>query len=426
VVHGKAVVISGTSNNLENQCSAPLNIVVPLKQVASGRVRKAHKVIRISGTTSLNSKDADSLKLECRPSTCGNGIIETDHEICDDHNRSNGDGCNQACQVEPGFVCSGQPSVCVWLGLTPSSTPTVTVTPTRTGSAAPTGTPTTTPTLGPSPTPMPSVSPTATTAGGVPLGNRTFTLGPASAYYSSFLPTLAVGTPAGQMVLAAGSVDGSGHASVTVTGPFYISIAMPLAGMTICSKIESCTGELYCNGGTNVDNTETLDSLAAGLTCVQDGTHNCPDLPTSVCCSNACEGVSVGSGNPVVSATGVNSTDSGAGALLLTCTQRNVTPQKASGVDCSTQDYSAAPAFTQVYTTGSSTAIVRNHCAGLPSSAGNNATVVPQFTKTGEDFDCTNWTLATGPGAFAFSTPAEEPSTLTPSDGSQAGVFSGH
>jgi hypothetical protein len=228
------------------------------------------------------------------------------------------------------------------------------------------------------------------------------------------------------MVLNAGGMDGSGHAAVTVTGPFYISIPMSLAGMTICSKIESCTGDLYCNGGTNVDNTETLDSLGAGLTCVQDGTHNCPDLPTSVCCSNACEGVGVGSGNPVVSATGVNSTDSGAGALLLTCTQRNVTPAGGSGVNCSTQDYSAAPAFTQVYTTGSSTAIVLNHCAGLPSSAGNNATVVPQFTKTGEDFDCTNWTLATGPGAFAFSTPAEEPSTLTPSDGSQAGVFSGH
>ena len=170
---------------------------------------------------------------------------------------------------------------------------------------------------------------------------------------------------------------------MTVTGPTYITIPITLGGMTICSKIESCTGDLYCNGGTNVDNTQTLDSLKAGLTCVQDGTHNCPDLPTSVCCSNACEGVSVGSGNPVVSATGVNSTDSGAGALLLTCTQRNVTPKQASGVDCSTQDYSAAAPFAQIYTTGSSTAIVLNHCAGPASSAGNKASVVPQFAKNG-------------------------------------------
>jgi hypothetical protein len=309
---------------------------------------------------------------------------------------------------------------------TPTLPTTATQTPTRTATATATTSPAPTATSAPAGTPTPSATATPTTAGGPPLGSRTFTIGAASAYYSSFLPTLAVGKPAGQMVLAASGVDGSGHATVTVTGPFYVTIPMSLAGMTICSKLESCTGDLYCNGGTNVDNTQTLDSLKTDLTCIQDGTHNCPDLPTSVCCSNACEGVSVGSGNPVVPATGVNATDSGAGALLLTCTQRNVTPKQVSGVNCSTQDYSAAAPFTQIYTTGSSTAIVRNHCAGPASSAGNKASVVPQFAKNGQDFDCTNWTLATGPGAFGFSTPAEEPSTLTPSDGAQAGIIAGH
>lgn len=226
------------------------------------------------------------------------------------------------------------------------------------------------------------------------------------------------------MTLSAGAPDGNGDAATTVTGPFIISIPIALGATTVCSKIESCTGELHCNGGANVDETETLDSLTPGLTCIQDGTHNCPSgTGTPVCCSNACEGVGKGgSGNSVVSAAGVNpTTDSGPGALLLTCMQRNVTVNKGSGVTCSTQDFSAAKLFPQIYTTGSSTAVVLHHCAG--TKLGDT---VPTFAKTGKNFDCANWTSATGPGAFAFSTPAEEPSTATPSDGSQAGFLSGH
>jgi cysteine-rich repeat protein len=43
--------------------------------------------------------------------TCGNGIIETG-ETCDDGNINSGDGCNSSCSVEPGFNCTGVPSVC--------------------------------------------------------------------------------------------------------------------------------------------------------------------------------------------------------------------------------------------------------------------------------------------------------------------------
>ena len=42
---------------------------------------------------------------------CGDGTI-TPPEICDDGNADDGDGCSALCQVEPGFVCTGQPSVC--------------------------------------------------------------------------------------------------------------------------------------------------------------------------------------------------------------------------------------------------------------------------------------------------------------------------
>jgi cysteine-rich repeat protein len=54
------------------------------------------------------------------PDICGDGIATTSeisdnglNDGCDDHNTTNGDGCNSHCKVEPGFTCSGSPSVCV-------------------------------------------------------------------------------------------------------------------------------------------------------------------------------------------------------------------------------------------------------------------------------------------------------------------------
>ncbi len=42
---------------------------------------------------------------------CGDGLVRL-AETCDDGNGSLGDGCDDTCQVEPGFSCGGQPSVC--------------------------------------------------------------------------------------------------------------------------------------------------------------------------------------------------------------------------------------------------------------------------------------------------------------------------
>lgn len=44
--------------------------------------------------------------------TCGSGTIEAG-EGCDDGNLASGDGCSSVCALEPGFQCSGAPSVCV-------------------------------------------------------------------------------------------------------------------------------------------------------------------------------------------------------------------------------------------------------------------------------------------------------------------------
>lgn len=46
------------------------------------------------------------------PPVCGNGFIQFG-ETCDDMNTTPGDGCSDVCAVEPGYLCSGEPSVCV-------------------------------------------------------------------------------------------------------------------------------------------------------------------------------------------------------------------------------------------------------------------------------------------------------------------------
>jgi cysteine-rich repeat protein/parallel beta-helix repeat protein len=46
------------------------------------------------------------------PPVCGNGIIETPGEECDDGNNATGDGCDSSCQEEPGWNCENEPSIC--------------------------------------------------------------------------------------------------------------------------------------------------------------------------------------------------------------------------------------------------------------------------------------------------------------------------
>ncbi|MDH3589264.1 MAG: myxococcus cysteine-rich repeat containing protein, partial [Gammaproteobacteria bacterium] len=43
------------------------------------------------------------------PAVCGDGQLGTG-EQCDDGNTGSGDGCSSSCQVEPGFICTGEPS----------------------------------------------------------------------------------------------------------------------------------------------------------------------------------------------------------------------------------------------------------------------------------------------------------------------------
>lgn len=53
---------------------------------------------------------------------CGDGIIVSAVEQCDDNNTASYDGCSSTCTKETSFTCSGSPSVCYY-----ASSPTFTL-----------------------------------------------------------------------------------------------------------------------------------------------------------------------------------------------------------------------------------------------------------------------------------------------------------
>lgn len=88
-----------TPNASTNTCGTTFQLTVPLKQTALGTLSRGRKRFRVGAWTSAGILDSDSLRLVCRPSTCGDGAVQR-HEECDDGNRTNGDGCDQACRTE--------------------------------------------------------------------------------------------------------------------------------------------------------------------------------------------------------------------------------------------------------------------------------------------------------------------------------------
>ncbi|GIW44427.1 MAG: hypothetical protein KatS3mg077_1709 [Candidatus Binatia bacterium] len=86
-------------NASPNSCGGLAQLVVPLRAKPSGGLASGRKRFRIRAWTSGGIMDSDTLRLVCRPSTCGDGRRQR-HEQCDDGNRTNGDGCDQACRLE--------------------------------------------------------------------------------------------------------------------------------------------------------------------------------------------------------------------------------------------------------------------------------------------------------------------------------------
>ena len=57
--------------------------------------------------------DEDGVGDACDPATCGDGV-RGPGEVCDDGNRTAGDGCSLTCTIDPGFTCDGaMPDVCI-------------------------------------------------------------------------------------------------------------------------------------------------------------------------------------------------------------------------------------------------------------------------------------------------------------------------
>jgi hypothetical protein len=253
------------------------------------------------------------------------------------------------------------------------------------------------------------------------LGERTFSLDNTSSFFSSFTGLTPLGTPAGTLVLDGGPINGSGDAAVTLTNtPAYVTVDINVGlPQTTCYQFVSCTGAVHCAGGVNVDVLQSLDSLdTSEPSCVQDGTFSCPNDPSSVCCSNSCEGANVGSGNLVTTMTGVGAGDSGAGAMLVTCDVKILIDLPLPS-DCSAQDYSSAITQSFALTTGTATSEVNQHCAG--NGAVPNA--VPTFAVSGENFDCGTWANEDGTGTIAWALPSEEPTVFVTGDGANAFVY---
>ena len=131
VLRGGDPYLTGMPNATANACAAARSIEVPLRRRHSGSVVRGRKTLRVESIASDGRRDLDSLKLECRPSTCGNGSVEA-HEDCDDGNRLNGDGCNQGCRLE---AATPIPTATATPANTATGTATVTVTPTASRTA---------------------------------------------------------------------------------------------------------------------------------------------------------------------------------------------------------------------------------------------------------------------------------------------------
>ncbi|MBU8897776.1 tandem-95 repeat protein [Corallococcus sp. M34] len=94
-------------------CSSPLHLVElglgTHVAVVTYPANGPYRYVRLRGSVlALYLVDAVETSLRA---FCGDGILGG-LETCDDANQASGDGCNSICQVEPGYTCTGSPSVC--------------------------------------------------------------------------------------------------------------------------------------------------------------------------------------------------------------------------------------------------------------------------------------------------------------------------
>ncbi|KAL6765981.1 concanavalin A-like lectin/glucanase domain-containing protein [Haematococcus lacustris] len=131
-------------------------------------------------------------------STCGNAVVEGLEE-CDDGDLSNGDGCSAACVVEPGWKCSGSPSICVHSDRAPIYPPNPDQAPTRRPepSGGDGGRP-----LGPQPDP-PAAVPSTPAAASAPEGQGGQGVPQGGGHSKGWIAAVVIGSVAGAVALSA-------------------------------------------------------------------------------------------------------------------------------------------------------------------------------------------------------------------------------
>ena len=239
-----------------------------------------------------------------------------------------------------------------------------------------------------------------------PLGTRVI-----SATGLGILPSATgapLGTITGRLTLNAGAPDANGVAALsTPPGASFLSINIAIASLTVCQRITSCTGVIHCNGGVTAAVRTELNSLRPGLTCQVTTTPSACNAGTA-CCTNACEGIAIGSGNAPVTSAAVTPGTGAGGLVVLECLDS--TFFGPLGTNCATLT-TYPPDRLNVYTTGSSTAVVTNQCP--PDATTNRLATV---SSTGENFQCSNWTAENGPGRLLIPALAEQPNAALVGD----------
>ncbi len=389
-------VLNGLSANtpvpftVQNRCSSLISIEVPLKLTPANKERSARRTLKVKATTSALTTDTDSLTLICRPSTCGDGIIQLDHETCDDGNRINGDGCDQACQIEGStptptgtfFTRTPTPTESPRPSPTPSLTPSPTDTPTETPTLTPTDTPTETPTLTPTETPTITQTPTPTETLVPGQNTRTFTPTPTKTSTGTNTPT-ATNTPTRTPTPTPTNTPTRTNTSTPTPSftPTFIGRTCNLAGTTsatinarlVVLTLPLAGSQVWQFGFLKPDNTRdmSIPPSASHFNCASTvftgvNVKVCARLDATQTCKN---GPSIGTvchcASPPASCT--NASECGAGFL---CDVTNGT----GIVDCAGGDLSGYNSLTQIDHNTNQASVQGQPNIGLPSDPSCTAT----------------------------------------------------
>ncbi len=336
------VYFLGIPNQAQNKCSEEFGLKVPLRLTAQGVAKPATRRFKLRSATSLSGLDSDALSLQCRPSTCGNHIIESDHETCDDGNRLNHDGCDQGCQIEG-----------------PTPTPTAT------------------------PTPFPCAPGFDCAVYNVLRGVTAIVPiddGGASWFRLTDITGNGLVENAtdgklnpGPVIVQKGAADMNGIAPLSLATTAYLGGLLPNLAQAVgevgrvCVKLQPdpmTTGWVDCDGGSNADVTTTIDS------------HG-----------------SAAAGAPTLSI-GAGGADSGPGAAVIpVLLQLTKTPDNEA--ECADADYSQAPILHTALTTSDGSASVFNTLQHERDeyAYGVNTTVA----LGGTPFDCATWNTLSAP-----------------------------